>query len=274
MRVFTRMGGHKAWLRFLNFELKWKTARVLSIWILNSLRRRLKQWGNSASQSCSSNTKKGGGKKKNTPLFSILPPNSEVAIIQYHQSRDCLDSIDWQTPMKLIHNNIFYSSRKILLIKNSQPKHNEDVLWGQKSRTKITIIKQNKKEKQEKCDRATLQLRRVCKKEELISSNDRLHPSKHLAFLSLQIHHIKQCGTSFQKSILQCRLQFTLPRLEQLNYLKRHNPLKSKQTQRQGPHLKSYRAMKQKMIHQLLTPLIHVTPIKNNNTLFCKGYQL
>ena len=104
--------------------------------------------------------------------------------------------------------------------------------------------KQERKKRKEKCNRTTLQLRRVCKKKELTSSNDCLHPSKHLAFLSLQIHHIKQCGTSLQKSILQCHPQFTLPRLKQLNYLKRHNPLGSKQTQHQGPHLKSYRAMK------------------------------
>ena len=58
------------------------------------------------------------------------------------------------------------------------------------------------KDKQEKCDRATLQVRRVCKKKDLISTKDQSHLSKHLAFLSLQIHHIKQCGTSLQKSIL------------------------------------------------------------------------
>ena len=46
-------------------------------------------------------------------------------------------------------------------------------------------------EKQEKCDRAILQARRVCKKKDLIASEDHSHPSKHLAFLSLQIHHIK-----------------------------------------------------------------------------------
>ena len=48
------------------------------------------------------------------------------------------------------------------------------------------MIKQNRKgKKQEKCDKAILQSRRVCKKKDLISSNDRLHPSKDLAFLSL-----------------------------------------------------------------------------------------
>ena len=42
-------------------------------------------------------------------------------------------------------------------------------------------------EKQEKCKRATLQSRKVCKKKDLISSNDCSYPSKHLAFLSLHI---------------------------------------------------------------------------------------
>ena len=115
---------------------------------------------------------------------------------------------------------------------------------GKNQVPRLQLSNKTRKEEQEKCDKTTLQLRRVCKKKELISSNDHLHPSKHLAFLSHQIHHIKQCGTSLQKSKLQCRPQFTLPRLKQLNYLKRHNPLRSKQTQHQGPHLKSYRAMK------------------------------
>ena len=43
---------------------------------------------------------------------------------------------------------------------------------------------------------------RVCKKKDLFSSKDHSHPSKQRAFLSLQIHHIKQCSTSLQKYIL------------------------------------------------------------------------
>ena len=39
---------------------------------------------------------------------------------------------------------------KILLIKNSQPEYIGDVLWGQKSRIKITIIKKNRKERTRK----------------------------------------------------------------------------------------------------------------------------
>ena len=46
-------------------------------------------------------------------------------------------------------------------------------------------------EEQVKCDKATLQTRRVWQKKDLISSKDRSHPSKYPAFLSLQIHHIK-----------------------------------------------------------------------------------
>ena len=42
------------------------------------------------------------------------------------------------------------------------------------------------REKQEKCDRATLHTKRVRKKKDLISSKDCLQPSKHLAFISLQ----------------------------------------------------------------------------------------
>ena len=64
--------------------------------------------------------------------------------------------------------------------------------------------------------------------------------------------------------------ELTLPRLKQLNYLMRHNPMKSKQTKHQRPYLKCYGAMKQKLIHRLLAPLTHVTPIKNNNKPFAK----
>ena len=60
--------------------------------------------------------------------------------------------------------------------------------------------------------------------------------------------------------------EITLPKLKQLNYLKRHNPMESKQTKHQRPQLISYWAMKQKMIHQLPPPLTHIAPIKNNNT--------
>ena len=62
-----------------------------------------------------------------------------------------------------------------------------------------------RREKQEKCGNAALQTRRVCKKKDLISSKDCSHPSKHLAFRLLQIHHIKECSTILQNSILRCR---------------------------------------------------------------------
>ena len=84
----------------------------------------------------------------------------------------------------------------------------------------------------------------VCKKKDLISSKERSHPSKHLAFLSLQIHYIKQCGTSLQKSILWCRPNLPCQDSKHPKYLKWHNPMESKQTKHQRPQLKSYGAMK------------------------------
>ena len=56
---------------------------------------------------------------------------------------------------------------------------------------KIANPSKTRREKQEKCGNAALQTRRVCKKKDLISSKDCSHPSKHLAFRLLQIHHIK-----------------------------------------------------------------------------------
>ena len=107
-----------------------------------------------------------------------------------------------------------------------------------------------------------------CKKKDLISSKDCLHPSKHVAFLSLQIHHIKQCGTSLQKSILRCCLKLicqdsnnsiTFCGITQWSPNK-HNT---------KDHIsKVMGVIKQKMIHRFLTSLTHVTPIKNNNVPF------
>ena len=51
---------------------------------------------------------------------------------------------------------------------------------------KLQRLSKAGREKQEKCDRATLHTKRVCKKKDLISSKDNSQPSKHLAFLSLQ----------------------------------------------------------------------------------------
>ena len=64
--------------------------------------------------------------------------------------------------------------------------------------------------------------------------------------------------------------KLTFPSLKQLNYLIWHNPVNSKQTKQQRPQLKCNGAVKKKMIHQLPTPLTHITPVKNNNTSFAK----
>ena len=57
--------------------------------------------------------------------------------------------------------------------------------------------------------------------------------------------------------------KLTLPRLKQLNNLLRHNPMNSKQTKHQRPHLTSNGAMKKKMINGLPILLTHIAPIKN-----------
>ena len=75
---------------------------------------------------------------------------------------------------------------------------------GKNQEPKLQWSSKAGREKQEQSNKATLQISRICKKEDLISSKEHSHPSKHLAFLSLQIHHIKQWGTSLQKIILRC----------------------------------------------------------------------
>ena len=72
------------------------------------------------------------------------------------------------------------------------------------------------------------------------------------------------------KAYIAMTPKLTLLRLKQLNYLMRHNPVNSKQAKHQRPQLKCYGAMKKKMIHRLLTPLTHITLIKNNNTPLAK----
>ena len=72
------------------------------------------------------------------------------------------------------------------------------------------------------------------------------------------------------KAYIAMTPKLTLPRLKQLNYLMRHNPMNSKQTKHQRPQLKCYGAMKKKMIHRLLTPLTHITLIKNNKMPLAK----
>ena len=74
---------------------------------------------------------------------------------------------------------------------------------GKNQKPKLHCSSKTGREKQEKWEKVTLQLRRVCKKE-LVSSVECSHPSKSWAFLLRQIHHIKQCNTSLQKSMLQC----------------------------------------------------------------------
>ena len=79
---------------------------------------------------------------------------------------------------------------------------------GTNQETKEQRSRKLEKEEQEKWEKTTLQSKRVCKKKDLISSKERLQPSKFLAFLSRQMHQIKQWGTNFQTSMWRCRANF------------------------------------------------------------------
>ena len=90
---------------------------------------------------------------------------------------------------------------KILLIK----KKIAEPHWGC---TMGAQIRKQKNNDQEKWEKTTLHSKRVCKKKDLISSKKRSQPSKLLAFLSRQMHQIKQWGTNLQTSIWQCCANF------------------------------------------------------------------
>ena len=96
------------------------------------------------------------------------------------------------------------NEKKFIKKKLACPSSLEMYCGGKNQEPKLQWSSKARREKQEKCDKATLQIRRVCKNKDLISNKDHPHPSKHPVFLSLQIHHIKQCGTSLQKTVLRC----------------------------------------------------------------------
>ena len=79
---------------------------------------------------------------------------------------------------------------------------------GTNQETKEQRSRKIEKEEQEKWEKTTLHSKRVRKKKDLISSKKRSQPSKLLAFLSRQMHQIKQWGTNFQTSIWRCRTNF------------------------------------------------------------------
>ena len=64
------------------------------------------------------------------------------------------------------------------------------------------------REEQEKWENTTLQSKRMCKKKDLNSHKESSQLSKLLAFLSCQMHHIKQWGNIPQTSMLWCRPNF------------------------------------------------------------------
>ena len=79
---------------------------------------------------------------------------------------------------------------------------------GTNQETKVQQSRKIGNEEQEKWEKTTLHSNRVCKKEDLISNKERSRPSKLLAFLSCQIHQIKQWGANLQTSIWRCCSNF------------------------------------------------------------------
>ena len=87
-----------------------------------------------------------------------------------------------------------------------RPVHRECTKKAKTSRNQSTMINQHGREKQEKKGKTKHHSRRVKRKKDLNSRMDHSRPSKLLEFRSRQIHHIKQCGTNLQITILRCHL--------------------------------------------------------------------
>ena len=98
--------------------------------------------------------------------------------------------------------------RILLIIKIAKPSILGMYYGGTNQETKEQRSRKIKKEEQEKWEKTTLHSKSVCKKKDLISNKERSQPSKLLAFLSRQMHQIKQWGTNFQTSMWQCRANF------------------------------------------------------------------
>ena len=143
---------------------------------------------------------------------------------------------------------------------------------GKNQEPKLQWSRKTRREKQEEWEKATLQSRRVCKKKDLIFSIERSHPSKLLTFLSRQIHPIKQCSTSTQKSILQwCP---NLPRQDSNNSITFCGIPSEFQTNNRTPMTTNHMLWGNEEEDDLLTPHNSYTYDTNQEQeyAFCKGY--
>ena len=106
--------------------------------------------------------------------------------------------------MQLIVYFTFLIKDNTLFSLKTKRQHIGDVLWGRNQESKVQRSRKIGKEEQEKWEKTTLHSKRVCKKKDLISSKERSQPFKLLAFLSCQMHQIKQWGTNLQTSMWWC----------------------------------------------------------------------
>ena len=88
-----------------------------------------------------------------------------------------------------------------------RPVHRECTKKAKTSRNQSSMINQHRKGETRKKGKTKHHSRRVKKKKDLNSRMDRSRPSKLLEFRSRQIHHIKQCSTNLQITVLRCRLK-------------------------------------------------------------------
>ena len=79
---------------------------------------------------------------------------------------------------------------------------------GTNQETKEQRSRKKENEEQEKWEKTILHSKGVCKKKDLIPSKEHSQPSKLLAFLSRQMHQIKQWGPNLQTSMWRCCANF------------------------------------------------------------------
>ena len=102
----------------------------------------------------------------------------------------------------------FIDNVKILLKKSVKPSTLGMYYGGTNQEPKLQRSSKTGREEQEKWEKTTLQSKRMCKKKDLNSRKESSQPSKLLAFLSCQMHHIKQWGSILQTFMLQCHPNF------------------------------------------------------------------
>ena len=102
---------------------------------------------------------------------------------------------------------LFWISNIKILLKTHSPVHRKCTKRQKHQETKLQWLSNTGRDIQEKDGKTRHHSSRVKKKKDLNSIMDHSRPLKLLEFRSHQIHHIKQCGTNLQITILRWRLK-------------------------------------------------------------------